>query len=1013
MTSSWGQQTKYGEYEIVGAAEGKPHLLGEGSFGKAYEAVRIDHVAGKEIRKRVAIKVLNPEILASEAKRFQFIQELEALTEFQHPNLIHYIRCGEENGEIYYAMDLCRGGDLVHLVRRFGALPERVAAPIALQVAAGLREVHHRHRLVHRDIKPSNIMLADELEPELERRQLTWRFEQQESLCRVVDFGLVSFTTGDAPQRFVGSPMYASPEQIREQPVDGRCDIYALGMTLWYLVQGSGPLLDRSGRELTDLRDAMRRHLDIDEHEEYLPPHLSPEFRHILARMVAKHPEQRIANPAELQTVLREYLNRAGSSAETNFQIVHTEEPLESLYVLGEKIATRNPQPSYSARDKIHDRPVKLSVAAQVETGGDSQHVTVIAEHLRTLAGLSQQATLPDALVPIRSVVWAKDSLAYTEDLFPHLELAEVLRVRTATRRPVNFAEATHVLRPISEALDFLLQNGQESIALPCESVWLAGSEVATDAATPDLLNKPFDTWRGLQVCFSMVVPDPTLWSGHGSAQGASDSGQTMSSSLNLSPADLHPVPAFARLVYRILNGSEVAAAVQFAPEAYIATVALGHASNTLLRDLLSRQRPWLNTGVVLEELCVNEGVVLRGVPPPQGMTAISNRSHSSDNTARASSSSERIVTPPPKVIPKYPVKPIASEPAPIRTIEPPSRRSPLWITGAVIVPGLAVAALIWHFSANPTPQPKPGGPESSTPLGQPDTAAHQTSSPNPEPGKNPASFGDAQESKPANTTPTHIAAETEKRDAPSQTREPAPTSTGGTDSAEAPKTPTASTLPDRSPPPVRSIPEDVPDRPTDHTSIPPVSQPRWIFAESSRQTLIPNDLTGLDKDTLWRARNEIFARHGYIFSTDRGRALAASLGDTYRPVTSDQDAVSNSFNAVERANVELLKSLENSAPTTAASIGESQVWLFPDSSSRRLAPAELVGLDRSTLWRARNEIYARHGLIFSTDKGRAFAKSLGGFYHPSTASPDAVERSFNPTERGNVDLLKSLEDKK
>src|SRR6201996_9042327 len=189
-TLSWGRQLKYGEYEIVGARENKPRLLGEGSFGKTYEAMRTDKVAGERINDYVAVKVLNPELLNSDAKRFQFIQEIVALTKFKHSNLIHYIRCGEENGEVYYAMELCRGGDLVQLVRRYGPLPEKVVALIALQVATGLREVHQRHRLVHRDIKPSNIMLVDEFGPDIEARHLAFRFEQQDSLCRVVDFGL-------------------------------------------------------------------------------------------------------------------------------------------------------------------------------------------------------------------------------------------------------------------------------------------------------------------------------------------------------------------------------------------------------------------------------------------------------------------------------------------------------------------------------------------------------------------------------------------------------------------------------------------------------------------------------------------------------------------------------------------------------------------------------------------------------------------------------------------------------
>jgi serine/threonine protein kinase len=284
-STTWGQKARYGEFEIVGARDAKPRILGEGSFGKTFEGVRTDTVAGGVIEEHVAVKVLNPTLLISESRRLQVVQELVALTKFKHSNLIHYIRCGEDEGEVYYAMELCRGGDLARLVRRYRVLPEKIAALIGLQVATGLREVHQRHRLVHRDIKPSNIMLVDELESGLGVTQLAERLEEQEGLCRIVDFGLVSFALNmkEAHERFVGSPMYASPEQINEQPLDGRSDIYSLGMTLWYLVQGKGPLLDANGNDLKGVREAMRRHALPEEHRAHLPPHLSEEFRNILA----------------------------------------------------------------------------------------------------------------------------------------------------------------------------------------------------------------------------------------------------------------------------------------------------------------------------------------------------------------------------------------------------------------------------------------------------------------------------------------------------------------------------------------------------------------------------------------------------------------------------------------------------------------------------------------------------------------------------------------------------------
>ncbi len=86
-----------------------------------------------------------------------------------------------------------------------------------------------------------------------------------------------------------------------------------------------------------------------------------------------------------------------------------------------------------------------------------------------------------------------------------------------------------------------------------------------------------------------------------------------------------------------------------------------------------------------------------------------------------------------------------------------------------------------------------------------------------------------------------------------------------------------------------------------------------WLFPRSSEVLLTREDLSGLDVDGLWRARNEIYARKGYIFGVARGKKLAESLGSAYTPVTSDQNAISASFNPVEKANIDLIAEVETS----------------------------------------------------------------------------------------------------
>ncbi len=205
----------------------------------------------------------------------------------------------------------------------------------------------------------------------------------------------------------------------------------------------------------------------------------------------------------------------------------------------------------------------------------------------------------------------------------------------------------------------------------------------------------------------------------------------------------------------------------------------------------------------------------------------------------------------------------------------------------------------------------------------------------------------------------------------------------------------------------------------------PPVARGPFLFPDSSQRYLTPSDVSALAVDDVWRARNEIYARNGYIFSSERGRALVRALGNAYTGTTADQDAISSSFNEYELANVDMLKKLEtgggggnarpytpgNTQPyTPPAPPAQASPWMYPDSSTRRLSRAELANLNAAQLWRARNEIYARHGYIFTKPEGKALARALGAEYTPRTGSADAVEGAFNKVEEANVKLIKSLE---
>lgn len=208
---------------------------------------------------------------------------------------------------------------------------------------------------------------------------------------------------------------------------------------------------------------------------------------------------------------------------------------------------------------------------------------------------------------------------------------------------------------------------------------------------------------------------------------------------------------------------------------------------------------------------------------------------------------------------------------------------------------------------------------------------------------------------------------------------------------------------------PTTDRPPVTPIAPTQDDFDPVTVESPWIFADSSSRRIKPSALRVRSAEQLWRARNEIYARHGYIFQSARGRAFTRLLGNAYRPVTGDSGRVESQFNEIENYNIELIRSFEHNRPNPISPVSRDK-WVFPDSSARRISIGEASTLSKSQLWRARNEIFARNGYIFKSAKGKAFAKSMGRLYQPVTSDMTAVYARFNRIEEYNVQLIKKYE---
>ena len=247
-------------------------LLGQGGFAWVY-AVRRDD--GKSL----ALKILKPRYANDPAFESRFRQESSFAAELRHPNIVKIEDVGVEQGLAYFAMEL-HPASLRTRLEQHPMLPEPEAVQIAVGVARALAFAHERN-VIHRDIKPDNILLAEDGRPVL------------------TDFGIARAVSGYVAatgfMMTIGTPAYVSPEQAQGRTLDGRSDLYSLGITLYRMVTGEVPFKSPDWFELA------RMHVeDRPEAPRTRRPEISKRLERIILRLLAKHPDDRYPSALEL-----------------------------------------------------------------------------------------------------------------------------------------------------------------------------------------------------------------------------------------------------------------------------------------------------------------------------------------------------------------------------------------------------------------------------------------------------------------------------------------------------------------------------------------------------------------------------------------------------------------------------------------------------------------------------------------------------------------------------------------
>jgi serine/threonine protein kinase len=649
------EKVRFGNFEVMNDPEGRPILLGKGTFGRTYQARHcfLDTI--------VALKIITERYVADAAVRQRFLTEARAVAKLSHPHIARLYDFGEMDGVLHYAMEYCGGGSLADYVAKNGALPLRRTIEIAQQISGALK-CAHTAGFIHRDLKPSNIMLTTPDGP---------------PFAKLIDFGLVQPSVPGATRsfaddqsadgaRFLGTPLFASPEQLREEPMDVRTDLFSLGMTLWFLTEGRAPE-SGSSAEIAASR------LNRESYAARLPATLPPQFRDVLGRLLEKDRKNRFATAADVFTALNACAAALGFRRARDYT-----DPAAAIE--WEDVETPDKEVIDSTKiEPIEIEEVNAPLTSEfnivTRINEDFTGLNYVGEAIGAKGALSILHVLHPMLLEDESAL--KSFRLHIAQLM-RVDVLEIMRPKAIKR----YADYTAVIsdKPGStDLLSLLRTEGTvrlidaapllEKIADACDQLSAAGLPGAQLAPGRIFVESANDGLSKAQVrlCprYLAVSEAPEL----ARMNEPEDVSSTMTTDMLGDPGRADNMGEhFASLLYRVVAGRNCPVAASLAGQGYVAVPGLSEQSNRILSMVIARQVEDSSCGKVLREILNAEGIVPR-VP-----------GHSSEGfTQRPGSSTvSPLATPPTAPVDRTPDKarpwkpPTVSTPAPVPAVAKP-----------------------------------------------------------------------------------------------------------------------------------------------------------------------------------------------------------------------------------------------------------------------------------------------------------------------------------------------------